>query len=216
MKKRTVKKRSIHTAAKKSAPKKKLSKKNPSVVSRKSLKINKIKKIKTLVPGALESHREEFNFPAAYGETRLALMARDPWWIYAYWEITPKKEREVLALISSQNALRARRVLRVYRQNGAQNPPFFDIEVGGFTECWYIEVGAPGELWVAEIGLRSEDGRFYRLSRSNQVRTPRHGISDEVDPDWRLPETVWNSLFEASGAFSDSKSSFDVPTGSTK
>lgn len=216
MKKRAVKKRSKHKPVKKTPLKNKPFKKNPSVVSRKSFKINKIKKIKTLVPRASKSHREEFNFKDAYGESKLVLMARDPWWIYAYWEIPPKKEREVLALMSSQTSRGARRVLRVYRQDGAQEAVFFDVEVGAFADNWYVEVGAPGELWVSEIGLRTNDGHFYLLERSNHVRTPRYGVSDEIDPNWRLPETVWNSLFKVSGAFADSKSSYDLPTRSTE
>lgn len=195
MKKRVVKKRSSRKIAKKATPKKKLPKKNPATLSR---------KFSSALP------RKEFGFPAAYGENRLVLMARDPWWIYAYWEITPKKEREVLTSLSSRNAGAVHRVLRIYRQNGARESSFFDIEIGDFADNWYLEVGVPGALWVSEIGLRSRDGRFYVLARSNSVRTPRYGVSEEIDPEWRLPEEIWNRLLEASGAFLDSKSSFDL------
>ena len=27
--------------------------------------------------------------PAHYGEDRITVMARDPWWLFAYWEIRP-------------------------------------------------------------------------------------------------------------------------------
>ena len=186
MKKRSVKKRSKRSTAKKSraTPRKSLSK----------------------------SPQKGFDIPAVYGKTRLVLMARDPWWIYAYWEITPQKERETLVRMSSQNAPGVRRILRVYRQNGSQKGAFFDIEIGNFADNWYIDVGAPGEIWVSEIGLCSTDGRFYVLARSNPARTPRYGVSDEIDPEWRLPDEFWNKLFEASGAFLDSKSSFDLVT----
>ena len=210
MKKRAVKKRSNPRPAKKTAFKKKPSKKKRSSGSRKSFKINPI------APGlASDSRPKGFDFPASYGQTCLTLMARDPWWIYAYWEITPKKEREVLEKMSSQGVRRgARRALRIYRQISFSEAPFFDIEIGDFADNWYVEVGVPGELWVAEIGLRSQGGRFYPLVRSNAVRTPRYGISDEIDPEWRLPQDVWDRLFEASGVSLDSKSSFDLARNS--
>ena len=217
MKKKPVKKRSIRKTVKKAAPKKKPSRKKPSVGSRKSLQVNKIKKklATNSILHLLGSRQKGLDFPATYGETRLVLLARDPWWIYAYWEITPKREREALALMSSQGARGARRVLRVYRQKSHFEAPFFDIDLGNFADNWYVEVGIPGELWVSEIGLRSKDGRFYPLARSNSVRTPCYGISGETDPDWRLPQDTWGRLFEASGAFLDSKSSFDLAKNDT-
>lgn len=214
MKKRSVKKRGILKSAQKTAPKRKRSKKTPPSIPRKSLKTKKINSpSKKSVSKKAEKTPKEFVFPAQYGEARLTLMARDPWWLYAYWEIPPKIEREALSLMAAQSERNARRVLRVYRQTGVPEPSFFDIEVGDFSDNWYVEVGVPGELWISEIGLRSADGRFYRLLRSNPARTPRYGVSEVVDPEWCLPEGIWRSLFEASGAFSDSQSSFDIATG---
>ncbi|MCM8781974.1 MAG: DUF4912 domain-containing protein, partial [Candidatus Omnitrophica bacterium] len=34
---------------------------------------------------------EEFRFPAGYGDNRIVIMVRDPWWVFAYWEITSEK-----------------------------------------------------------------------------------------------------------------------------
>lgn len=201
MKKRMIKKKNVPKTGKKTRPRQKAPKKSPVRNNRNSLRSNKIKHI-----------QDAFIFPAVYGKPRLTLMARDPWWIYAYWEIPAKTERETLALMSAQRAEDPKRALRVYRRNGDEVLSFFDIDIGHFAECWYVEVGVPGAQWSSEIGLRSADGRFYGMLTSNRVRTPRYGISEVVDPDWRLPEGNWRSLLEASGAFSDSQSSFDIAT----
>ena len=31
--------------------------------------------------------RKQFRFPSGYGDNKIVLLARDPWWIFAYWEI---------------------------------------------------------------------------------------------------------------------------------
>ena len=36
----------------------------------------------------------EFELPAQYGQNKLVLLVRDPWWVYAYWEVTDSKRRE--------------------------------------------------------------------------------------------------------------------------
>lgn len=145
-------------------------------------------------------------FPASYGKDALVLMVRDPWWVYAYWEITPSREGEVLARAGS----RAVRVLRVYRHETPQDTYFFDIETGVFADNWYVDVGEPDRLWSAEIGLRADNGRFHSFLRSNVVRTPRCGVSDEIDPEWNLPDDIWGRICQASGSGADSPSSLGL------
>ncbi len=186
--KRRVIKRTRSKRVSKASPRKKVSKKKPS--------LGKV----------VSSPVRAFDFPAVYGEDRLALVARDPWWLYAYWEITPKTERQAILFLASQKASGLKKVLRIYRKDG----PAFDVEVGNFTDNWYVEVGLPDRVWYSELGLRDARGRFHRLIRSNRVRTPRYGISDEIDPDWRMPDVRWDKLLEISGAFAASKSSFDL------
>ncbi|HTL70557.1 MAG TPA: hypothetical protein VL404_04615, partial [Candidatus Eisenbacteria bacterium] len=64
--------------------------------------------------------------------------------------------------------------------------------------------------WVVEIGLRSADGRFFAMARSNVARTPRFGVSDVLDEEWMLPEELYWKLFGLSGGLADRRSSLDV------
>ncbi len=130
--------------------------------------------------------RNELNggrsLPEYYGSNRLTLLPRDPYWLFAYWEVTP-------ALVQSLGELngglsRSRRVLRVRdRDRGV----FRDIEVGNHTTgSWHIPVETAGNSYAAELGELLPDGRFVTLLVSNTVRTPRDSISPVIDPRWRL------------------------------
>lgn len=44
---------------------------------------------------------------------------------------------------------------------------FFDLEVGGLAGNYYFRVDRLARNYLAEIGLRSRDGSFHSLARSN-------------------------------------------------
>ncbi|HVN67357.1 MAG TPA: DUF4912 domain-containing protein, partial [Candidatus Sulfotelmatobacter sp.] len=35
-----------------------------------------------------------FEFPAGYGDNRIVLMVRDPYWLYTYWEVNDQRRQE--------------------------------------------------------------------------------------------------------------------------
>ena len=54
--------------------------------------------------GQGRSIEESFQIPTGYGDHRIVLMVKDPWWVYAYWEVQPVvMAREVKAEISPTN-----------------------------------------------------------------------------------------------------------------
>ena len=135
--------------------------------------------------------------PTHYGEDKLMLLVRDPWWIYAYWEVTPDRNGEVVRRLRQSGHRDWKTVLRVYDVTGAgpgKSRSFFDIELNFFADNWYIDVGLPDREWLAELGLRTASGKFFMLVRSNVVRTPSFGISDVVDEEWMLPEDIYYRL----------------------
>ena len=146
--------------------------------------------------------------PAGYGRDKIVLMARDPWWIYAYWEITSStidRLREKLghAFLSSK------RVLRVYdindiifdRKNAHR---FFDIEIPPETNNWYIDTQGPGRSWCADYGLRLTNGEFITIVRSNTVHTPLEGPSWITDEEWMIPEDLFARLYGMGVGFGSS------------
>ncbi len=154
------------------------------------------------VPTARESRpadRNGFELPSRYGDNKIVLLVRDPWWIYAYWEVAHEREQEVLRQIQKEGLTRERTVLRVYDVTGTVPPKshsFFDIELSHFADNWYIDVGAPDREWVAELGVRTREGRYFCLVRSNTVRTPRYGISDVIDEEWMIPDDLYWKIID--------------------
>jgi hypothetical protein len=140
------------------------------------------------------------DLPRRYGVDRLVVLVRDPYWIYAWWELGDATLAEARAALGGEAAL----VLRVYDVSailwdGSNHHSFFDIEIFDLAGGWYVELGKPGASFVAEIGLRAADGRFLAILRSNFVTLPRDGMSDVVDEEWMVVEEDYRLLFELAG-----------------
>jgi hypothetical protein len=163
----------------------------------------------------LKRERQEFRFPPGYGDNRLVILVRDPWWIFSYWEIRKDKEEEVVRRIESSGDGAAKSVLRVYdvtdvNFNGRNAHSYFDIDLKGLATNWYINVGTPDRSWVVDIGIVSKSGNFYTLARSNVVKTPRFGMSDSLDAEWMMPEEEYWKMFSLSGGFGVGKGSLEA------
>lgn len=159
--------------------------------------------------------RKQFRFPPGYGDHKIVLLVRDPWWIFAYWEIRRDKEDEVIRTIASAGDAPERSVLRVYDVtdvtfNGHNAHAHFDIELRGLATNWYINIGTPGRSWIVDIGIVTKKGGFYVLARSNAVKTPRFGMSDQLDAEWMMPEEEYWRMFGLSGGFGVGKGSLEV------
>lgn len=139
------------------------------------------------------------DLPLGYGEDKIVLQVRDPWWIHAYWEVCwPTRERLSQELGEDYN--RAKATLRVYDVtniifNGTNANSYFDIEVSFDAGNWYIDTAGPGRSWCADLGLKLPDGRFIVIARSNTVFTPLDGPSWISDEEWMIPEDMFARLY---------------------
>lgn len=134
------------------------------------------------------SFQDNFSLPSNYNSTNLTLIVRDPHWIYAYWEIAPKAIEELRQQIGDQ-VNHAVYVLRLYEIsfidfNGSNANHYFDMDVGPFTNSWYINLWTDNGAYCAELGLRTSDGKFYKIARSNYIHTPRSVSSNRSDLVW--------------------------------
>ena len=163
----------------------------------------------------MANERKEFRFPPGYGDNKIVILVRDPWWIFSYWEIRKDKEDDAARKIRESGDSPERSVLRVYdvtdvNFNGRNAHSYFDIELKGLASNWYINVGTPDRSWVVEIGIITKSGNFHMLARSNVVRTPRFGMSDQLDAEWMMPEEEYWKMFGLSGGFGVGKGSLEV------
>jgi hypothetical protein len=127
--------------------------------------------------------------PWSYGECRITALVRDPYWLFAYWEIDAAKREEIARRYGDQAWDESWPVLRVY---DVTNLYFFDsrhyteISSNDYTNNWYIRTGQPNSTFCIELGRVHPDGSYIFLARSNFVSTPRDRVSDVVDEEWLL------------------------------
>lgn len=145
--------------------------------------------------------------PFSYGETRLVLMVRDPYWAYSYWDFSGETWNGAQQQLAQDASLKP--VMRVHDLDAKH---FFDLLVSLEAKNWYLHLGTPDHRYAAELGIGDGHSRFYLIVRSNEVRTPRDTPSDVIDPEWDGRD--FDELYRLSGGGQSglsSLSSFFLP-----
>jgi uncharacterized protein len=137
---------------------------------------------------------------------RLVVMVRGPFWLHAYWELTPN------GIVRAQAALgelwhAAKPVLRLIQVSApgsstASERVMRDITIHGGVKNWYIDVMNPPETYRTEIGYLAANGRFFSLARSNTVTTPASGSSEQSDNHWSDVVENCDKIYAMSGGYS--------------
>ncbi len=134
-------------------------------------------------PGERAAGGEDDVLPDRYGETRLVLMLRDPFWAFAYWDISPAQTEEIQSCSRFQQLY-----LRCFEVDGEMPTEnnlidYFDIPIQFSDRSRYINLAHPESVYRAElIALLSpekdeEDPETVLIVRSNPVRPPRSYVS---------------------------------------
>jgi hypothetical protein len=153
-----------------------------------------------------EEFRLPSELPSHYGDDKITLMVRDPHWTYSYWEVSHRKlesERGSLGKAGDDAYL----ALRVYdvtdiNFNGSNDHGHYDIGIYERVGNWYINTGMPGKSFIVDLGLKTQDGQFITLARSNSVKTPRDAASEVMDEEWMIPDKDFERIFALSGGMS--------------
>jgi hypothetical protein len=153
---------------------------------------------------------EEFRLPSElpyhYGDDSITLMVRDPHWTYSYWEVSHKKLQSERGRLgeAGDDAYLALRIYDVTEVDfdGLNDHGHYDIGIYERVGNWYINTGMPGRSFIVDLGLKTQDGRFITLARSNSVRTPRDSVSDVMDEEWMVPDSDFERIFALSGGLS--------------
>ncbi len=164
-------------------------------------------------PAPVQTFKEQdFVFPQGYGQDKAVLMVRDPYWMYAYWEITSSKIGSLKAQHGEQIVNASRLVLRLLDINGgtAEAPNNIQtIDITGGTNNWYLQAPSSDCSYCVEIGFLTPDGRFLLIARSNAVHTPRAGVSDVYDEQWMTLED-YDKIYGLSGGLGIGLSSGEI------
>ena len=143
--------------------------------------------------------KDEEQLPS-YNQTKVTLIARDPFWIYAYWDIAPGDIDRLRHELGSKIE-HATYILRLYdvtykQFDGHNANHWFDIEISTMTNNWYINLWDDNVTYCAAIGIKTSDGEFHILARSNFVTTPRAHTSGRSDLIWMEVEPAEEPLVE--------------------
>jgi len=118
-----------------------------------------------------EEHLGEL--PDAYGTGQLFLAARDPHWLYAYWDLNWHQMADYRGQASD-----GRLLLRIFEKNHAD--PVETLTLGHDSRNWYIPVNKAATTFSAELGFWRHDGHFHVVSRSHEATTPPDAVSTDT------------------------------------
>ena len=114
--------------------------------------------------------------PESYGTRRLFLAARDPRWLYAYWDFTWQQLRE-----AEQESPEGKIFLQVFIPGHER---VHQIHIFPGSREWYLPVHRPGTAFQAELGYYRKDGSFHQLAVSGETLTPRDDPSPNQEVEF--------------------------------
>jgi len=138
-----------------------------------------------------------------YDDNKIVLLVRDPYWCYAYWDLSgnliENKKKEIKPGWGKYDL-----ILRIYDVtdiifNGFNAHKYQDIKISMDSNNWYINIWEAGRSYIVDIGFKTEDGHFILLARSNVVNTPRDRVSNITDEEWMVVDEDFDELFRLSG-----------------
>jgi hypothetical protein len=126
-------------------------------------------------PAATRGLQDELGeLPDAYGTKRLLLTARDPHWLYAYWDLTAGQLREYNALSVDRHL-----ILRVYVKE-ARGEAHTEVHVHPDSRNWFVHVGRAGTQYVAALGYYTFWHEWEMLAVSAPTVTPPDALSSDT------------------------------------
>jgi hypothetical protein len=125
-------------------------------------------------PPAHVAPGEPGELPEAYGTGMLLLTARDPHWLYAWWDFTSEQLRSF-----NRRAAEGHLTLRVFMDKVTDRP---HTEVGVHPESrnWFVHVGKGGARYVAQLGYYNKQRRWQKVAESDATLTPPDNLADDM------------------------------------
>ncbi len=111
--------------------------------------------------------------PTTYDEDTLFLVARDPRWLFSYWDFDWSRY--------SPESMRygyAQFFLKISREAGGQEAL---VEINPVARNWYVPVNLPNTSYLAEIGYFDQEGAWRHIVRSAPAHTPPDALAAEAD-----------------------------------
>ena len=117
---------------------------------------------------------QEADLPESYGTERLLVVARDPHWLYAHWDMTAEQLRRHNAASRDGHL-----VVRVF-QNQPGGKPVIEQHVHPESRNWFLHVPRGGARYVAQLGYHNRGGHWVTLATSAATFTPPDVLSEDT------------------------------------
>lgn len=111
--------------------------------------------------------------PESYGTGKLFLVARDPNWLYAYWDLTNQQMAE-----ARKRASDGRLLLRLFEANVAA--PLQELTLHHESRNWYLSGVRASTTYHAQLGYWRRDGQFHVIGASRETTTPAAVVSTDT------------------------------------
>jgi hypothetical protein len=109
--------------------------------------------------------------PQSYGANTLFLIARDPHWLFAYWDIDWTPFRPADGTFH----------LKLFKSGGSEE---LTTEVHPEARNWYLPVKDAGVSYYAELGFFTASGEWSSIARSDAATTPQDKFSESSEADF--------------------------------
>jgi hypothetical protein len=112
-------------------------------------------------------HEQLGELPSGYGD--MFVVARDPHWLFTYWDFDYSKFPDQRQLF-----------LQVFKGDALES----SIEINEIARNWYIPVQSANASYRVVFGLKDNQGTWHTVGEAGPTQTPPEGVSTE-----------WETLF---------------------
>ena len=114
--------------------------------------------------------------PGTYLEDTIYLVARDPRWLFAYWDFDWTKFPA-----ASMRGGASQFFLRILKVDGVQETI---VEITPEARNWYVPVSLPDTMYFGEIGFYARDGSWASVVTSGATKTPPDALAEDFAADF--------------------------------
>ena len=111
--------------------------------------------------------------PTSYHEDTLFLVARDPRWLFSYWDFDWSQYPAPLHRHGAATFF-----LKIIDADGAEETV---VEINPEARNWYVPVRHPDTTYVAQLGYLDGNGTWQEIASSAPATTPPDALGNEAD-----------------------------------
>jgi hypothetical protein len=141
-----------------------------------------------------EFRLESGDLPESYDQTRVVALPIHPYLVHVYWEVT-RQDLEKVKKPGRDPDRQVQPCLRFYdvtgvHFDGANAHSSFDIDIDLGAGNWYVHLWSANKSYCVDLGLRTFEGVFLFLARSNIVQTAPDRPSTNVQERYSSAESA--------------------------